>query len=123
MHLLSDVSYGNDSAFVATAGASDIAAAAGRACHIIQGVFDSRRLPMNVAPGKSEVLIGSHGRGARNAWIDIMIDNHDSLRHTNEGRTVDIAVADLYKNFGAVMAADGGVAAEVSNRIDASWSP
>ncbi len=60
-----EVSYVDDSVFLVAAAARSICDHTAQACAIIQDTFDRFGLPINFAPGKTEVVLGLHGKGSK----------------------------------------------------------
>jgi hypothetical protein len=66
-----DVSYVDDSDVVVEGAAGDLLERLGRTCTIMQVVFEEFGWPVNYAPGKTEVVVGFHGAGARTARLEL----------------------------------------------------
>ncbi len=89
---------------------------------IIQDTFARFGLPINFAPGKSEVVLGLHGKGSKLVRAEVYLERVGRLRVPLAGGDVRVVITDAYKHLGSMISSDTRMAAEVSHRIKSLWA-
>ena len=117
-----EVSFVDDSVYIIAAPATVLCSRAAAALGIIRNTFAKYGLPINFAPGKTEVLLGLHGKGSKAVRSEVYLEKAGRLRvPLAEGDEV-VVITNSYKHLGSMISSDTHMTAEVSYRIKSLWA-
>jgi len=100
-----DISYVDDSVVLVEDAAERNCQTIGRTCVITQTTFEEFGLPVNYAPGKTEVVVGFVGAGSRAARLELVFEQQGRIQFEHAGGTLHILVSQVYKHLGTFVAA------------------